>query len=351
MAINLASKYESQILTKWTKESFLAGKFADKYSFVGVRSINIFTPQTVDLSTYDRTAQSNRFGTPVEMQDTIQELTLSQEPSFAITIDKGNNEDQLNIKGAGEMMSLQLKEKVVPFTDKYALGIIAKHAGKSAVIASPTKTTIVGLLADGLTVLDNSEVPEDMRMVFIGATNYNKLRLADEFVAIDPLGNVSVGRGVVGSFMGAEVIKVPDSFMPTGVQFLIAHRDSAIIPMKLKTLRILTDVAGLDGALLEGRQYFDAFVLGQKANGLYAGVLTANKVADPVITPTGASHAVGAVSGVTFHYTLDGTDPRFSKSAVVYSGAVTLADGETIKVVGMADGKCDSDIVEATYTA
>ena len=351
MAINLASKYESQIITKWAKESFVAGKFADKYSFSGVRSVSVYTPQTVDLSTYNRSASANRFGAPVEMQDTVQELTLEQEPSFAITIDKGNSADQMNIKGAGEMMQLQLKEKLVPFTDKYALGVIAKHAGVSKVISAPTKSTVVGLLADGLTALDNAEVPEDMRMVFIGASNYNSLRLADEFVAIHPLGQASVGRGVVGSFMGAEVVKVPDSFMPTGVQFIIAHRDSAIIPMKLKTLRILTDVAGLDGALLEGRQYFDAFVLGQKANGIYAGVLTANKVADPVITLTDDEASVGAVSGVTFHYTLDGSDPRFSKSAVIYSGAVTLADGETIKVVGMADGKCDSNIVEETYSA
>lgn len=350
MAINLASKYESQILTKWVKDSFLAGKFSDKYSFAGVRTVRIYTPTTVELSEYNRSG-SNRFGSPVEMQDTIQELTLSKEPSFAITIDKGNNADQLNIKGAGEMMQLQMREKLVPYTDKYALEVFAKHAGNSAVISAPTKSTIVGLLADGLTVLDNAEVPDDMRSIFIGASNYNKLRLADEFIVIDPLGEATVGRGVVGSFMGAEVVKVPDSYMPEGVQFLIAHRDSAILPIKLKTVRILTDVAGLDGALLEARQYFDAFVLGQKAVGLYAGVLSANKVADPVIALTDDEASVGAVSGVSFKYTVDGSDPRFSSSAVAYSGAVTLLDGQTIKVFGSADGKCDSDVVEETYSA
>lgn len=350
MSINLASKYESQILTKWVKDSFLAGKFSDKYSFEGVRTVRIYTPTTVPLSNYTRSGE-NRFGAPVEMQDTIQELTLSQEPSFAITIDKGNNADQLNIKGAGEMMSLQLREQLVPFTDKYALAVFAHKAGKSAVISAPTKSTIVALLAAGLTELDNQQVPEDGRSIFIGASNYNLLRLADEFIAIDPLGNESVGRGMVGTFMGAMIVKIPDSFMPTGVQFLIAHRDSAIMPVKLKTVRILTDVAGLDGALLEARQYFDAFVLGQKAVGLYAGVLTANKVATPVITLTVDSAEIGAVSGVTFKYTVDGSDPRFSSTAVVYSGAVTLANGVTMKAVGVKAGSCDSDLASATYTA
>lgn len=350
MAINLASKYESQILSKWTKESFLAGKVSNKYSFNGVRTISIYTPVTVALSDYTRSG-TNRFGTPVEMQDTVQELSLTQDKAFAITIDKGNNADQLNIKGAGEMMNLQMKEQMVPHLDKYALGVWAKHAGKSAVISAPTKSTIVGLLADGLTELDNQLVPDDMRWIFVGASNFNKIRLADEYMNSDPLSSQILPKGVVGTFMNASVVKVPDSYMPTGVQFLIVHRDAVIFPVKLKTLRILTDVAGLDGALLEGRHYFDAFVLGQKANGIYAGVLTANKVADPVITLTDDEASVGAVSGVTFHYTVDGSDPRYSSTAVVYSGAVTLEDGETIKVVGMADGKCDSDIAEETYSA
>lgn len=352
MAINLALKYESQILSKWQAESFLAGKFSDKYSFEGVRTIRIFTPQTVDLSTYSRTG-TNRFGTPVEMQDEYQELTLSQDPSFAITIDKANNSDQLNIKGAGEMMNLQIREKVAPFTDKYGLKKFSHYSGKSAVISAIAKATVVGLIADGLTELDNQMVPDDGRMIFIGASGYNILRLSSEILAIDPMAEKVIGRGVMGTFMNAVVVKVPDSYMPTGVQFLIAHKDSALMPTKLKTMRILTDVAGLDGALLEGRQYFDAFVLGQKANGIYCGILTANKTAVPVITPTGASHAVGAVAGVTFKYTIDGSDPRFSPTAVTYASAVTLASGVTIKVAGFTDAgtKAVSDVASALYTA
>jgi len=348
MSVNLASKYESQIITKWQIESFLAGKVSNKYSFEGVRSISIYTPVTVDLSDYTRSG-TNRFGTPVEMQDTLQTLTLSQDKSFAITIDKGNNADQLNIKGAGEMMSLQMKEKMIPHNDKYALSVWAKHAGNSVVVSAPAKDTIVTMLATALVTLDNEQVPDDMRWIFIGGTNYNLLRLSSEYLASDPLSSQILPKGVVGTFMNATVVKVPDSYMPTGVQFLIAHRDAVIYPMKLKTLRILTDVAGLDGSLLEGRHYFDAFVLGQKANGVYAGVLTANKVAKPVLTNTNNTVTVGAVSGVTFYYTVDGTDPRFSSTASTMTEGVVLASGETIKVVGMASGKCDSDIAEKVY--
>jgi DNA-binding protein YbaB len=338
MAINLAKKYESQILTKWQAESFLAGKVNDKYSFAGVRSITIYSPVTVDLSDYSRTATANRFGTPVEMQDTIQELTLSQDKSFSITIDKGNNADQLNIKGAGEMLALQIKEKMVPHQDKYAILAFVQNGGKSVAISAPAVGTIVTLLANGLTELDNQMVPDDGRFIYLGATNYNMLRLSTEFLAVDPMAEKSLGRGIVGSFMNAMVVKVPDSYMPAGVPFFIMHRDSGVYPMKLKTLRVLSDVAGIDGSVLEGRNYFDAFVLGQKAVGIYVAHVsgTLAKYATPTTSYAGSGATVtltnGAIpTGSTCYFTTDGSDPRYSATAKVASilaGVTPLAIGE-----------------------
>jgi len=349
-SINLALKYEPQILTKWNQESFLAGKASTKYDFIGVSTIRVYTPQTVALSDYTKSG-SSRFGTPVEMGDSVQELTLSQDKSFAITIDKGNTTDQMNIKGAGDMMNLQIKEQLVPYEDKYALKQWAWKAHKSVVVAEPSKSTIVGFLEAGLAELDEHNVPSENRYIALPVDEYSKLRLSSEYLASDPLSSQILPKGVVGTFMMAKIVRVPSSYMPTGVQFLIWNPEGVLYPMKISTLRILNEVAGIDGNVLEGRSKFDAFVLGAKEGSVYAGVLTANKTADPVITPTGDSYAVGAVSGVTFYYTTDGTDPRYSMSKTIYSGAVTLTDGVTIKVFGRTDAKCDSDVVSATYTA
>ena len=98
MAINLASKYEDKILQEFTHASFMKNNVSNEYDLTGVRSLTIYTPVTVDLNDYDRTATANRFGTPTEMQDTVQELTMTQDKGFAITIDRGNNSDQMMIK-------------------------------------------------------------------------------------------------------------------------------------------------------------------------------------------------------------------------------------------------------------
>lgn len=350
MAVNLASKYSPQIDKKFTLDSFLIGKVSTDYDFVGVNAISIYTPITKSVGTYTRSGE-NRFGTVTEMQDTVQILKLTQDIAWTMSIDKGNDEDQLNIKGAGKMLQLQLEEQVIPTMDQYAFKVFAQQAGQSVVVAQASKSNIIGLIAAGFTALRNKKVPLKDIFIYVGATVHEQILLSTEIMAADPLAVESLGNGVVGKLMGHHLVVVPDDYLPTGVQFMIMYKGSGLMPRKIRTLRILTDVQGIDGSVLEGRDYYDAFILGNKANGIYVGVLTANKTAVPVITPTGASHAVGAVAGVEFKYTIDGTDPRYSATAVVYTGAVTLTSGQTIKVFGRTtDGsKCWSDVASATY--
>lgn len=350
MSINLASKYESQILNAWIHSSYIAGKLSNKYNFAGVRSITIYSPLTVPLQDYDKTADvGSRFGSTTEMQDEIQELSMGQDKAFSISIDKGYNTDQLNIKGAGEMLKLQIDEQLTPFTDKYTIAKIAREGGKSVVAgATVTKDTIVALVADAETWFENQAVPMEGRHLFMGASYFNKVRLSDEFLNVDPLAVPALGRGVVGQLFGFTVTRVPDAYMPTDVVFLAFHRDSGLNPFKLKTMRILNDVPGLDGSLLEGRQYFDAFVLGRKAVGIYSCLEhgTAQKVALPAIAWDAYEATVTcATSGSTIKYTVDGSDPRYSKSAEVYSAPVQLADGDHINVVAFKSGLFFSELV------
>ena len=103
----------------------------------------------------------------------------------------------------------------------------------------------------------------------------------------------------------------------------------------------------IDGNVLEGRNYFDAFVLGAKAGGVYAAVDGSKVLAAPKITVSSGSAAITAVSGVTFKYTLDGSDPRYSKSAKLYTAAVTLEAGQTIRAFAEKAGSYRSGVAEA----
>ena len=346
MAVNLAGKYSNKIAEKFTKESYVAGNASMEYYFAGVKSISIYTPQTVDLNDYKRSGE-NRFGTPVEMQDTVQEVELSQDKGFSITIDKGNNVDQMNTKGAAKMLNAQIKEQVVPYMDKYTLRRWAEQAGTIAGTDAPTKETIVEKIFEGAKVLDNELVPDQERVLYIPTTYYNMLRLSKEFLAVDTLAEKALAKGYVGMIADMQAIKVPDVYFPEGVYFLITFKGSVINPNKIKTMRVLNDVAGIDGNVLEGRNYFDAFVLGAKAGGVYAAVDTAKVLAAPKIAIASNAATITAVSGVTFKYTVDGTDPRYSKSVKTYTAAVSLESGQTIKAFAEKEGSYRSALAQA----
>ncbi|MEG0357566.1 MAG: chitobiase/beta-hexosaminidase C-terminal domain-containing protein, partial [Christensenellaceae bacterium] len=309
-------------------------------------TIKIYTPQTVDLNDYVRSG-TERFGAPVEMGDTIQELTLTQDKSFSITIDKGNNADQMNIKGAAKMLNMQIKEKVVPLMDKYALGKWAQLAGKVVGSAEPTRENITQKIYDGATALDNELVPGDNRLIYLPSSQYNNLRLSKEFLAVDNLAEKALTKGYVGMVADMRVIKIPDSYLPANVRFLITYKQSVINPNKIKTMRVLDQQRGIDGSVLEGRNYFDAFVLGARAMGVYTLADTSAVLAAPAVTISAHSAAITAVAGVTFKYTIDGSDPRYSASAKVYSAAVTTKAGEEFKAYGEKENCFPSAVTTA----
>ena len=353
MALNLAKgQFANEVELSWTNESYLMGKVSNKYENLlgSVKSITIMSPLSVPLVDYTRSGDA-RFGTMTEVEDDIQTLEMSQDRSFTKSLDRGNMSDQKYLKSVGAFIKQQMSERVIPEQDKWALKKFSFQAGTSKVHAAVSASNILGFVLEARAVLTNAFVPEDNRYLYIGTTNSNFIRTSNVFNVIDSLANPTVLKGVIGRLYGFNIVEVPDAWLPTGVQFLVMHKDSGIMPKKIKTLRGLDNQKGVDGYVIEGRFYYDAFVLGKKAGGIFASVLTANKVATPVITPTGASHAVTADTGVVFRYTLDGSDPRYSATAVTYSGAVTLTSGQTISVAGYrsADDKCWSDVKTATY--
>ena len=109
------------------------------------------------------------------------------------------------------------------------------------------------------------------------------------------------------------------------------------------------DPVGVSGALIEGRHYYDAFVLGAKSNGVYALVQKSSKLTAPILAFSSQTVTATKPSGADeMRYTVDGTDPRYSDSAKVYTAGVAMTSGATFRVAAFAEGKFTSDVVEKT---
>ena len=190
MAINLASKYSDQIAEVFTRASFIKGKTAETYDLTGVKTLKVYTPITVEEVDYDRDGGLKRYGDVTEMQDVVQELTMTQDKAFTLTIDKGNNLDQNLVKNAADMLRLQLNEKSTPAADKYAFKRFVTMAGSIVESAKPTKANIISKIADASQALDDALVPDDNRYLYLTSEMYKLVCTSDEFAGVD----VSVHR-------------------------------------------------------------------------------------------------------------------------------------------------------------
>lgn len=351
MSINYATKYATKVAERFSLKSLTDDDCGKSYTWLdpNSRTVKVSSVDTVPETQYKRSGD-DRFGVTYDLGDTLQEMTCEQAPAFSFTIDALDGSDQAVKKSAGSALRRQLDEVTIPGIDKHRIKRWA--LGGNIVIkktTAPTKSTIAEMIMDAGVAMDNAGVPSENRTLYIGANYYKMVKLCPEFLALKDLGEKAVGKGVVGELDGMRVKKLPDTYMPDGVYFFIKAKGCTVDPVKLQKYDILEKVKGYSGPVVQGVTYHDAFVLGAKGDGI-AVVGSADAVLDAPAVTVSSAHAasITAVAGVQFKYTTDGTNPRYSDTAQIYTAPVTLQEGEVFKAVGTKDG-CVGLMAEKAY--
>ncbi len=389
MAINYAVKYATKIAERFKKASVTDDDCGHEYTWVDPKSktIRVGSVNTVPETEYKRSGDA-RFGETYDVGDTLQEMTCEKSPAFSFTIDALDGTDQAIEKSAARALRRQLDEVTVPNMDKHRLkkwcmganiqkleasaptkSTIEKSAARALrrqldevtvpnmdkhrlkkwcmganiqklEASAPTKSTIGGLIIDLNAAMTDALVPLDKRTIYIGTEYYKLLKQNPDWLGIDALGKEALAKGVVGEFDGCRVKPIPSSYMPAGVYFFIKYKGSTVDPVKLQQYDILPKVKGYSGPVVQGVTYYDSFVLGAKGDGIAVCGSAAAILAAPVMNISAHNVTITPVGGVVFKYTTDGTNPRYSESAQVYSAQVTLTAGQTMRAVGTKDGCC-----------
>jgi hypothetical protein len=271
MAINLMNEAQDKIVKRFKLASVTEGIFSNDYTWNGVKAIDVYTLDAITLGTYDRTeVTSSRFGTMVELGDTKQTLTITQEKGFEVSVDAGNDIQQKHIKKAAEITRSVIDDSYIPLVDTYRLSVLATGAGtKKTSQPALTAANIVEKIMLGRAELGNNKVPMGNDVVFIGETDAVYLKIADQVVGIDTVGAKPIVNGVIGKIGGCQVRVVPDSYMPTGISFMIVHKGCAWAPEQLRTLRVLNEHPFVDGIVVQGHFIYDCFVNTTLNKGIY----------------------------------------------------------------------------------
>ena len=269
MAINYAVKYSTKVDEKFALESKTNVAVNQDYDWVGVSTVNVYSIPTVALGDYTADG-TNRYGTPSELQDTKQEMTLSQDKAFTFTIDRSNYDDTMMTKEAGRCLARQVREQVIPTVDKYRIAKLVAKAGTTGTATAPSKSNAYELFLKGTETLGDNIVPESGRLAYVTYGYYNLLKQDTSFVKASDAGQAIAINGVVGYVDGVAIIPLPASYFPADTYLVMTHPVAMCSPIKLTDYKIHDNPPGINGWLVEGRIRYDAFVLDNKVKAIYA---------------------------------------------------------------------------------
>lgn len=268
MAINYAEKYSAKIDERFRLGALTSPAINNDYDFVGVKTVKVYSVPTVEMGDYTRSG-SNRYGTPTELEDSVQEMTMTRDRSFTFTIDKGNDADQMGIKNAGVALQREIDEVVIPELDIYRLSKICAGAGTISAATDVTQENAYSTFLDGTATLTDLKAPIGGRMCYATPHFYKMIKLDSTFIKSGDLAQNLLLKGQVGQVDGVPLIVAPSSYFPTGVEFVIVNPIACCAPVKLSEYKIHDNPPGYNGWLVEGRVYYDAFVLENRKNAIY----------------------------------------------------------------------------------
>lgn len=258
--------------------------------FEGSNAVKVFKTSMVGLGNYSRST-----GFPAgDVTGTWETMTLSQDRGRAFTIDRMDNEETLGM-AFGTLVGEFYRTKVVPEIDAYRFSKYASWSGITEVGTPATldKPSILAAIDDAKAILDEAEVPEEGRILYLSSTCADALEAALNRT----LANDSVFDRRISSLDGVRVVRVPQSRFYKGItldagessdaggysktastgrdiNFLLMHPSAVVQPIKFEITKVFDPDTNqtTDGWLVQSRLYHDAFVLENKVTSIYSHI-------------------------------------------------------------------------------
>lgn len=267
---NLASRYAKTVDERFYKESQAAMALNNDYKFTGVKTVNVYSIPVVGLTDYTRSG-TNRYGTPEDLGNNVQALTITQDKAWTFIIDKADKLQSEMVQDAGKACARQIREVLVPHYDTYVFKTLAKAAftkGNTDATAA-NKTNAYELFLNAQEKLGDNMAPDKGRVCFCSYKFANLLKQDSSFMKYGNASQEMLVKGVMGEVDGTKIVKVPASRLPDGCSFILTHPCAATGPKQLEEYKIHDNPPGISGWLVEGRMVFDCFVLNEKADAIY----------------------------------------------------------------------------------
>lgn len=257
--------------------------------FVGANAVRYFKLSMDGLGDYGR----NTGYAVGEVNGSWEVLTLAQDRGRSFQVDNMDNEETLN-QAFGQLAGEFERVKVVPELDAYRFSKIAQTSGIGAATpATLTSSTVVAAIDAAITTMDEAEIPEDGRILYLTPSVYGYLKSSTAVTRFVQGADLEFDRNIE-MFDTMKIVKVPQTRFYTkidlnagatagaggyiknvatgkDINFMIIHPGSVIAVTKLAKPRIFDPSVNQDADAykFDYRRYHDLFVLGNKVEGIY----------------------------------------------------------------------------------
>ncbi len=282
-SIEYASKFLPVIDDIYKEQSVTEGLDTSTMAdFSGANEIKVLKVTTTGLGNYSR-SEGYPKGDITAVWET---MMLTQERGKEITIDRMDDEETLGMV-FGSVTGNFMREWVIPEIDAYRFSKYASTDGISKTSATLTKDTIIEAIDEAVMEMDNNEVPQEGRVLFVNSD----LKPALNGALSRQWGNESETNTVINGYNNMKVIYVPKNRfytaidMNTGegtwgysknsaakdINFMIIYPQALVQAKKFVMPKIFSpdENQKMDSWLFQFRLYHDAFVYENKVKGIY----------------------------------------------------------------------------------
>lgn len=235
-------------------------------SFEGVNIVTIYNVDVVTENDYVRSG-TMRYGQLVELGDGVQSFILSQDKSFAISIDRGNREDSKMVLAIDDAVDRQIREVSVPVVDIYRLSILTAYAiaNTQYVTAAISASNAFSSILTQRAALQDAKINLDDIVVYVTPAVEAFLWQDTTFKTNCDRSNADRSTGVIGTIMGFTIVTCPTSYFVANFGFMLLSTKVLAAPTKFTEIKTGDGWAfGISGMVAFGRRYYDAFIANNK---------------------------------------------------------------------------------------
>ena len=357
MGKNLATTFSSKVDERF-KQSSLAEEIIsiDNAKWAGVETVNVYSMPVVPLVDYDENSLKAAYGNSTIIERSVQSMKIQRKRAFSFAIRRLDREMDQMASEVNAQLKRQTDEVLLPDYDKYVFSVAANAAtanGNAKIDTKPTKSNAYELFLGGMAHLGNAMAPRDGRIAVVSYGFYNLLKQDPAFVRYGDRSQQMLTKGIIGEVDGVKIMLAHDSVLPSGFSCMITHPYAMVGPKKLHDVIIHDNPVGWNGWKVECLFCYDAFVLNNKAAGIYyigaSGVnkyihlstaptnLSSDQTMVTVATPADFGHSWKYVTGASAAKLECGAEPGSEWEVLAANGMLVAPKSASDTVITVAE--------------